>query len=250
MRIELAEGVDPVGAIGGCGYRLVEGGEFVLDGAAARAFAEFRGAWDDLALDAYLPGGASYRWRRHAKFLVTAAAGPSRLHGTGYRQTAEANPLLGGRVRELAPFRDAQATNPFFVALVRHDAALFDACAGPSAPSAWEVDAHLVRVTARPGTPGRPSPEGRHRDGFDYIALHHVARHNVTGGHTSLHTPSGELLAERTFTAPLDTLYAEDARILHDVTPLAPGPEPGPGHRDMLLMSFTRTTELTAPAPG
>ncbi|MGW4163409.1 2OG-Fe dioxygenase family protein [Streptomyces sp. NPDC004788] len=66
---------------------------------------------------------------------------------------------------------------------------VFDACAGPSVPPSWEVDAHLVRVTARPGSPGLPSPEGRHLDGFD-------------------------------------------------VSPLGQGPRQGPGHRDMLMMSF------------
>ncbi|WP_353962714.1 2OG-Fe dioxygenase family protein [Streptomyces sp. NBC_00572] len=32
------------------------------------------------------------------------------------------------------------------------------------------VDAHLIRVTARAGAHGNPSPAGRHRDGFDCMA--------------------------------------------------------------------------------
>ncbi|MFJ9825141.1 2OG-Fe dioxygenase family protein [Streptomyces sp. NPDC101160] len=243
LGVTVADDVNLVGAITARGYRLVEGAEFRLDEAAERAFAAFRAAWENLPLDAYLPGGATYRRRRHAKFLLMEGR-LSRIHGTGYHQTAEANPLIGGMVRELAPFRDAEASDPFFLALLHHNASVFDTCAGPTAPPAWEVDAHLVRVTARPGSPGLPSPEGRHRDGFDYIALHHIARHNVTGGRTTVYgadpaSPTSPPLTERTFTAPLDSLYAEDARVLHDVSPLGQGPRQGPGHRDMLLMSFT-----------
>jgi hypothetical protein len=226
------------------GYRLVDGAEFRLDATAGHAFEAFSRAWDDLPLDAYLPGGATYRRRRHAKFRMQGGR-MTRVHDAGYVQSAEANPLIGGAVRHLAPFGDAHATDPFFVALVRHNAAVFDACAGRAAPPGWEVDAHLVRVTARPGSPGRPSPEGRHRDGFDFIALHHIRRVNVTGGVTTVHAtqPDAPPLAERLFTAPLDSLYARDARILHDVSPVGQGPQPGPGHRDMLLMSFTARSD-------
>ncbi|MFD9572819.1 2OG-Fe dioxygenase family protein [Streptomyces sp. NPDC059982] len=142
------------------------------------------------------------------------------------------------QVRDFAPFRAREAGNPFFRVLVHHNAATFDRCAGQAPPS-WEVDAHLIRVTARAGARGEPSPEGRHRDGFDYIALHHVGRANVTGGRTTLYTAEdGPPLATTTFSLPLDSLYAQDARILHDVTPVSVAVPAAHGHRDMLLMSF------------
>ncbi|MFI9297034.1 2OG-Fe dioxygenase family protein [Streptomyces gardneri] len=48
----------------------------------------------------------------------------------------------------------------------------------------------------------------------------------------------GPLLAATTFRLPLDSLYAEDARVLHDVTPVSVAVPAASGHRDMLLMSF------------
>lgn len=236
MAVEVT--VDVVGALAGQGYRLVRGADFRLGEDCARAFQEFRTAWEDLPPDRYLPAGGTYRRRRHAKFLLSPA-GLVHVRGAGYHQSAEANPLIGGRVREFAPFRDHEAGNPFFRALVRHNAGTFDRCAGQAPPS-WEVDTHLIRVSARAGTRGRPSPEGRHRDGFDYIALHHIGRENVTGGRTILYAGAdGPPIAAATFRSPLDSLYAEDARVLHDVTPVAVATPTGSGHRDMLLMSFT-----------
>ncbi|MFG2621191.1 2OG-Fe dioxygenase family protein [Streptomyces sp. NPDC048507] len=229
--------VDLVNSLVGQGYRLVRGTDFRLGPDCALAFEEFRAAWEDLPPDGYLPAGGTYRHRRHAKFLL-APTGLVRLRGAGYHQSAEANPLIGGKVRDFAPFREREARNPFFRALVHHNAATFDRCAGQAPPS-WEVDAHLIRVTARAGARGQPSPEGRHRDGFDYIALHHVGRANVTGGRTTLYAAEdGPPLAATTFTRPLDSLYAQDARILHDVSPVSVAGPAARGHRDMLLMSF------------
>ncbi|MER5954967.1 2OG-Fe dioxygenase family protein [Streptomyces sp. NPDC001893] len=241
MRVEVS--VDLVGSLAGRGYRLVRGADFRLDPDCARAFEEFRAAWEDLPADSYLPAGGAYRRRRHSKFLLSPR-GLVRLLGAGYHQSAEANPLIGGKVREFAPFREHEADNRFFRALVHHNAATFDQCAR-QAPPFWEVDAHLIRVTATADTQGRPSPEGRHRDGFDYITLHHVGRENVTGGRTTLYAGAdGPPIAATTFCSPLDSLYADDARILHDVTPVSVAAPAAYGHRDMLLMSFKAREDL------
>ncbi|MGW5423470.1 2OG-Fe dioxygenase family protein [Streptomyces sp. NPDC003943] len=156
--------------------------------------------------------------------------------GHGGHGGTRAGPVPGRRgVRSLLP-------RPGFLALVHHNAAVFDACAGPR-PS--RLGGRRPSRT-RHGAPRLARPalaRGRHRDGFDSIALHHFARHNVTGGRTTVYaaepgSPASPPLTERTFTAPLDSLYAADARVLHDVSPLGQGPRQGPGHRDM-LMSFT-----------
>ncbi|RKT02181.1 hypothetical protein BX286_0047 [Streptomyces sp. 3211.6] len=236
--------VDLGGSLVDKGYQFVRGAGFRLDPDCARAFRLFRAAWDDLPPDGYLPDHGTYRRRRHAKFLYSRTGLVLvRVPGAGYHQSAEANPLIGGRIRRFAPFRDHEADNPFFQALTHHNALVFDRCAG-QAPPFWEVDAHLIRVTAIAGARGKPSPEGRHRDGFDYVALHHIGRANVKGGRTVLYTtPEGPPIATTTFRSPLDSLYAEDARILHDVTPVSMAGPATSGHRDMLLMSFKAREE-------
>ncbi|MBF9133361.1 2OG-Fe dioxygenase family protein [Plantactinospora sp. S1510] len=230
---------DVVGAIAADGFLLVDGDDFRMDAACATALEEFTRTWRDLPPDRYLPDGASYRRRRHARFLLDTDGGRlRRVPGAGYFQTATVNPLVGGIVRRFDPFSDEQADNLFMHSIIRCNAELFAACSR-TVPTTWEIDAHQIRVTAGAGTVGRPSPEGRHRDGFDFIALHHVARRNVTGGRTEIFDNDGVLLARRVLCDRLDSVYADDARVLHDVTPVALGPDGPDGHRDMLLMSFT-----------
>lgn len=236
---ELRLTADVVGAIAADGFLLVEGADFRMDAACAIALEEFARAWLDLPPDRYLPDGASYRRRRHARFLLdTGGDRLRRVPGAGYFQTAAVNPLVGGIVRRFDPFADEQADNLFLHSIIRCNAEVFGACSR-TVPAAWEIDAHQIRVTAGVGTVGRPSPEGRHRDGFDFIALHHVARENVTGGRTEIFDNDGVLLTRRVLRNRLDSVYADDARVLHDVTPVALGPDGPVGHRDMLLMSFT-----------
>jgi hypothetical protein len=230
---------DVVSAIAADGFLLVDGADFELDEACGLALEEFSRAWLELPVDRYLPDGASYRRRRHARFLLNTEDGTlRRVPAAGYVQSAEANPLIGGKVRRFDPFSDEQADNAFLHSIIRRNAEIFGACAA-TVPTTWEIDAHLIRVTAGTGTVGHPSPEGRHRDGFDYIALHHIGRENVTGGCTEIYDHGGVLLARRVLTGRLDSVYADDARILHDVTAVGLGPDGSTGRRDMLLMSFT-----------
>lgn len=230
---------DVVGAVAADGFLLVDGVDFRMDVACARALEEFARAWLDLPPDRYLPDGASYRRRRHARFLLDTGCGVlRRVPDAGYFQTVQANPLVGGIIRRFDPFSDEQAGNLFLHSIIRCNAEMFGACSRP-VPTVWEIDAHQIRITAGAGTVGQPSPEGRHRDGFDYIALHHIGRENVTGGCTEIFDNDGALLARRVLTGRLDSVYADDARILHDVTAVALGPDGPTGHRDMLLMSFT-----------
>ncbi|MFG1885714.1 2OG-Fe dioxygenase family protein [Micromonospora sp. NPDC049102] len=46
------------------------------------------------------------------------------------------------------------------------------------------------------GGTASPSPEGVHRDGFDFIALHHIGRQGVTGGTTSPYDHDGSLVGQ------------------------------------------------------
>ncbi|WP_170140882.1 2OG-Fe dioxygenase family protein [Allonocardiopsis opalescens] len=230
---------DVARGIAAYGFLLVDGPAFRPDQACMLALDAFSQTWRDLPPDDYLPGNASYRLRRHARFILNPDSGRLQwVQDAGYFQHPTVNPLTGGIVRRFAPLLDGQARNPFLQALILRNASIFSACTH-AMPAAWEIDVHLIRITARPGVPGRPSPEGKHRDGFDYIALHHIGRENVTGGCTKIYDIEGALLKFRTFTGRLDSLYADDSRILHDVTPVVLGPDGPTGHRDMLLMSFT-----------
>jgi hypothetical protein len=92
-------------------------------------------------------------------------------------------------------------------------------------------------VSAPPRAVGRPSPEGVHRDGFPFISIHLIGLRDVrVGGVTHLVRPSGEPVATHRISQPLDSVYLDDAALLHVVTPIVAGT--GVAHRDVLLMSY------------
>lgn len=145
------------------------------------------------------------------------------------------NKFTGGIERVFAPIRSQDADNPFLISLLHHNVRLFEQVSQLS-PDNWNIDVHFVRVTGDLDEAGLPSPEGPHRDGFDYIALHHIKRNNILGGVTTIYDPEGGFLEEFEMRHPLDTLYAQDNRILHHVSPIHGAC--GQGYRDVLLTSY------------
>jgi hypothetical protein len=90
---------------------------------------------------------------------------------------------------------------------------------------------------------GKPAPQGRHRDGIDYVTSLVIDRHNITGGESSVYTDDGKRRAVVTL-SPGDQLLLSDRRMLHDVTPVRPADPLRSAHRDVLLVDFSRSDEL------
>jgi hypothetical protein len=87
------------------------------------------------------------------------------------------------------------------------------------------------------GLDARPTPEGRHRDGHDYVAMHLIRRVRCGGGETLIYPRGGaKVLARTTLSDPLDSVLVDDGAVDHEVTPLAV--DGGPGYRDVLLVTF------------
>lgn len=194
----------------------------------------FAASWNDLRPDAYRPEGD--RLRRHS-VMVFANGKPSVAPRRAHYQSREHNPLYGGAERWYEPVEPAHAEGPCVAAVLAACASLFD----PLKPGRfWNVELHQFRILAREGAPGRPTPEGVHRDGVDFVLALLVRRENVASGTTTVHAPSGETLGDFTLTEPLDAAFVDDARVLHGVTPvtaLAPG---RPSFRDVLVATFSR----------
>ena len=107
-------------------------------------------------------------------------------------------------------------------------------------PNAWHVEIHQFRIEARPGQEGRPTPEGMHRDGVDWVLVLLISRVNVQSGETSIHDLAKQPLGSFTLTEPLDAAFTDDNRVFHGVTPIEPLDPAQPGHRDVLVVTFRR----------
>jgi hypothetical protein len=108
----------------------------------------------------------------------------------------------------------------------------------------WYIEAHQFRIDTTEGI-GRPTPEGAHRDGVDFVAVSLVKRTDVRGGETRVFEAQGTAGLRFTMIEPWTTLLLDDARVIHETTPIQPEGEDGV--RDTLVLTY-RTEGFQSPA--
>ena len=197
--------------------------------------------WHDLPPDQHLKDGGRYRRRRHGSFVQDTRAGllaavPHRPHW----QPTTYNALHGGMLRDFAPLAPAMAASPAFLAVVQHLGTVFAAAAHdtPSEPrfdGRWFIEAHPFRIDTTGGV-GRPTPEGAHRDGVNFVAVLLVAREGVLGGETRVFQADGPLGVRFTLDQPWSALLIDDPRVVHESTPIQP--DGAAGWRDTLVLTY------------
>lgn len=194
---------------------------------------ELRDSWSQLPRDRYLRDGGKYRHRRHSCFTYDTAAGgltlvPHRAHW----QPTDYNALHGGMERWFEPIEPAVTAAAIWRQLLQTLGSVF---AGSRAVARWYIEAHQFRIDTASGI-GRPTPEGAHRDGVDYVAVILIDRNNVRGGETRVFEAKGTAGVRFTMTEPWTTLLLDDARVIHETTPIQPDGESGV--RDTLVLTY------------
>jgi hypothetical protein len=97
---------------------------------------------------------------------------------------------------------------------------------------------HQFRIETQDGQIGRPTPEGLHRDGVDWVFVMLIERRNVREGVTRIGAPDGTALGEFTLAQPGDAVLIDDHRILHGVTEIHAVDPDLPAWRDALVVTF------------
>jgi len=202
-------------------------------------------SWDRLPPDAHLKDGGHYRRRRHACFIQALAGGiltqtPHRAHW----QPTDYNALHGGFERWFEPVEPAVAAAPAWRELLAGFGKLF---AQVRPVPRWYIEAHQFRIDTASGV-GRPTPEGAHRDGVDFVVVLMVARRGVKGGETRVFDANGPDGIRFVMREPLTALLLDDERVIHETTPLFPADDaaPGSGLRDTLVLTY-RASGFQAP---
>jgi hypothetical protein len=212
-----------------------------LTGAALPPLQAAAAHWDDLPSDDYLRDGGHYRFRRHGSFVqelaqeaaqAPAAAALVQVPHRPHWQPTTYNALHGGIERWFEPLAEPLVALPAWTALVGGLGRLF---ATVQPVSRWYIEAHAFRTTTSDGL-GRPTPEGAHRDGVDFVAVVMVNRHRVRGGETRVFQAEGPQGVRFTLSEPWSALLLDDARVVHETTPIQPDGEPG--HRDTLVLTY------------
>jgi len=190
--------------------------------------------WEGLPRDPYLKDGGRYRFRRHASYEIkkeTLDLVPHRAHW----QSVDYNALHGGIERWFEPIQDPLMNNPAWQSLLL---GLGQILSGLKPVNTWFIEAHQFRIDTTDGI-GRPTPEGAHRDGVDFVAVFLLDRVGIKGGETRIFDAQGSAGLRFTLTQPWSLLLMNDERMIHESTPIQPVGDYG--YRDTLVLTYRST---------
>lgn len=199
--------------------------------------------WEGLPRDPYLKDGGRYRFRRHSSFEMKGESltiVPHRAHW----QSVDYNALHGGIERWFEPSQVQLTNNPAWQSLLL---GLAHILSGVKQVNTWFVEAHQFRIDTTDGI-GRPTPEGAHRDGVDFVAVFLLNRVGIKGGETRIFDANGSAGLRFTLSEPWSLLLMNDERMIHESTPIQPlGPH---GYRDTLVLTFRSNGFQDSPGRG
>jgi len=221
------------------GYAFLHGGEtraLMAQYGTLDDWDRFAASWNTLEVDTYMGDGGRYRRRRHAVMRAeTGEDGIAREPHQPHFQGLDYNRLNGGIARWFEPVDPAVAGGASMTTILRFCRALFDHLAPETS---WHIELHQFRIEAAAGSAGKPTPEGMHRDGVDYVLVLLINRQNIASGVTTIHDLSGHQLGSFTLSEPLDAALVHDHRVFHGVTPVEPIDPGRPAYRDVLVATF------------
>lgn len=222
------------------GFCVLQAADFAaLCDMPAQACAPALDAWNDLPEDRYLKDGGHYRRRRHASFVHTLdpADGMPALVRAPHRahyQPLTYNALHGGLVRWFEPIGPVLLGAPCWAPMLLGLGRMFGALRGVDR---WFIEAHQFRIDTHEGV-GRPTPEGAHRDGVDFVAVVLAQRHAIRGGETRVFDINGPCGVRFTLEQPWSALLMDDTRVVHETTPVLASDGEAPGWRDTLVLTW------------
>ena len=187
--------------------------------------------WEGLPRDPYLKDGGRYRFRRHASYEIKGDhlnLVPHRAHW----QSVNYNALHGGIERWFEPVQAGLLNDPAWQSLL---VGLAQVLGGLKPASTWFVEAHQFRIDTTDGI-GRPTPEGAHRDGVDFVAVFLLDRVGIKGGETRIFDAGGSAGLRFTLAQPWSLLLMNDERMIHESTPIQPLGDYG--YRDTLVLTY------------
>jgi hypothetical protein len=210
------------------------------DSRSLSGWEEFAASWNDMPQDKYMADGGRYRRRRHAT-LNAFAQGPITLkpHQPHYQST-EYNSLNGGIAREYAPIDREIVIGNTMTSVLEFCRAIFNRMLPEKIleSASWHIELHQFRIEASNGMTGKPTPEGVHRDGVDFVLVMMVRRVNISSGTTTMHDLQQRSLDSFTLTNPLDSAIVDDSRCMHGVTAVEQIDSGQLAYRDVLVVTF------------
>ena len=203
---------------------------------------EFSSSWNNLHRDTYMADGGGYRKRRHGIFSMDGAGMFRRTAHQPHYQAQEFNRLNGGIHRWFEPLEPFVAKRSILHGVLAAGRDVIRM--RPRGEGEWRVEVHQMRITARGDAVGKPTPEGLHRDGVDYVLIMLIAKRGVYGGVSTIADLDQNTLARFTLTDPFETLFLDDSVLEHGVSPIwSVRNDLQPSYRDILVVTWKRLAD-------
>lgn len=200
-----------------------------------QAYKRFRQSWNGLLSDPYLRDGGHYRYRRYSVFHWKNNSLEVLPYEPHYQST-HYNHVHGGINRHFRSWLPTTLHNPALKEIIRWATSQFSC----SPAELWRIQAHQFRIVAREDQLGKPTPEGVHKDGAEYILIMMMDRQNIQGGVSRVYDNDMLPLAEGTLEQAGDLMLVNDHAVYHGVTEIGPADPAQPAWRDVLVLTFHR----------
>jgi hypothetical protein len=110
-------------------------------------------------------------------------------------------------------------------------------------PQGTTIDIHQMRIiTAKEHT--QVSPEGVHRDGYDFISMIGISRHNVTGGNLLVYADKD---GDHFLSMPLaagEVITLDDNKLWHNASAIKAIDQQKMGHMDAFILTAKLHKEI------
>jgi len=199
----------------------------------ANSFKRFAQSWHNLRPDLFLRDHGKYRWRRYSVFTWQN----EQLHLLAHEphfQHSQYNGIHGGFHRLFAAWAKPSVSNPVLSRIVLWASQQISA----NPKQYWRIQAHQFRIMADAAQSGKPTPEGMHKDGADYVLIMLLDRKNVQGGISKIYSNQKQLLNEVCLQQAGDLLLINDQCVYHDVSNIYPDDPNEAAWRDVLVLTF------------
>lgn len=194
-------------------------------------------SFNTLTVSPYKDG--QYRLRRYSCFSFNRENHDIVLTtNDGFVQSGQFNEFQGGMLRSYDDLTEATFQSPLFIDMVSKFAEI------ARLPQLVKIEVHQMRIIAKESADAVATPEGIHQDGFDFIGVFTINRHNVKGGDLLLwqNKHDDEPL---TVLSPMvgDFCVLNDKLLWHSATNVVPL-EQGTAYWDLFVMTANQQDKL------
>ncbi|NRA40020.1 MAG: 2OG-Fe dioxygenase family protein [Planctomycetes bacterium] len=199
----------------------------ISDLPTAVKIADIHNFFQELPLDHYIKG--NFRRRKLSRFIGPAA----HLHHMPHKvfmQSDHYNHLYGNILRDYEELDSQLIACPAFIAMVQNHQDFF-----AYDPETTILGIHQIRISCSIKESGEPAPEGIHQDGFDYLSINCIARHQVSGAETQIYRDPSQEPIFADVLEPGQCAFVNDRNAYHFTSPIFPTGESG--YRDVIVIT-------------